>query len=94
MSLNGKNVMHDRGSKPYGMPWEEWAVLWWKWCSLEPDDTNPSTDATGINCSRKTRLINTPGFSLVNLEVVRKDIAFCLKKNQFFSLLSLTGFHT
>ena len=44
--------MHDRGSKPYGMPWEEWAVLWWKWCSLEPDDTNPAADATGINCCK------------------------------------------
>jgi hypothetical protein len=30
-------------------------VRWWRWCSAEPDETNPAADRTGLYCGRNQR---------------------------------------
>jgi hypothetical protein len=47
-----------RESSPLGTSWEEWVIRWWRWCSTEPDETNPANDRTGIYCSHDQRYPN------------------------------------
>jgi hypothetical protein len=45
-------LIYERDDKPFGKTWEEWAALWWQWCSAEPDDSNPVADMTGEICGK------------------------------------------
>jgi hypothetical protein len=47
--------VYTSGSKPLGLTWANWVVRWWRWCSAEPDETNPASDRTGLYCGRNQR---------------------------------------
>lgn len=38
------------GSKPFGIPYYQWAESWWNWLVSIPKDTNPSLDIDGRYC--------------------------------------------
>jgi len=39
-------------STPCGRSWDEWVQLWWKWCYSEPIEKSPTSDDSGVHCSR------------------------------------------
>jgi len=39
-------------SKPYGIPYAEWAGKWQQWLFSVPQPLNPVTDPTGMNCAQ------------------------------------------
>jgi hypothetical protein len=39
-------------SKPYGIPYAEWAGKWQQWLISVPQPLNPATDPTGKNCAQ------------------------------------------
>jgi hypothetical protein len=52
---DSREILYPRYISPFGKSWEDWAILWWQWCSAQSDDTNPAADTTGINCHRNQR---------------------------------------
>lgn len=47
-----RELIYERQHSPFGKSWEEWAALWWQWCSAEPDDNSPVADTTGELCGK------------------------------------------
>lgn len=47
--------MYSRDRKPFGKPWEEWVVFWWKWCYSISTDENAVSDTTGKYCYKNQK---------------------------------------
>lgn len=56
-------MMYDINSHPYGISYEEWIRLWWKWLISIPKAKNPAFDSTGQLCatSQNTNVWFLPG---------------------------------
>jgi hypothetical protein len=44
-------MIFDINSHPYGISYEEWVRLWWKWLISIQKDKNPAFDSTGHLCA-------------------------------------------
>src|SRR5918996_4493624 len=38
-------------TKPYGLTYGQWTVMWWKWLTTIPTRSNPAADENGENAS-------------------------------------------
>jgi hypothetical protein len=45
-------LLFSRDTTPYGISFEEWTVLWWKWLMDTPKKINPTSDLVGDNAYR------------------------------------------
>src|SRR6266516_2253250 len=45
-------LTHSIDSMPYGLSWDRWVQLWWKWCYPEYPEKSPVSDNSGGLCSK------------------------------------------
>lgn len=79
---------YSRQSKPFGKSWEDWAVLWWQWCSAEPDNTNPASDRTGSHCDRNQTDPNVWFLAGTFGETVQRRCDIPRNKSLFFPIIT------
>ena len=41
------SILFSSNERPFGLKWEEWTILWWKWFLAIPKENNPALDNTG-----------------------------------------------
>ena len=47
LKSTGTIQMYTLKERPFGYPWEEWTVRWWKWFLAIPKEIHPAYDETG-----------------------------------------------
>jgi hypothetical protein len=43
--------LYRRNARPFGLTWEEWVVIWYKWLLSIPRKKHPCIDKTGMKCA-------------------------------------------